>query len=51
MKGHAQLVILEYGHYVVCRYKTHIHFAANKTDGYLQFSTKSTAKEILASIF
>ena len=27
------------------------HFIANKMDGYLQFSTKSTAKAILSSVF
>ena len=39
MKGNVHLINLEYGHCVVYRYKTHIHFVANKMDGYLQFST------------
>ena len=41
----------EYDHCAFYRYKTHINFLANKMDGYLQFSTKSTAKAILLSIF
>ena len=51
MKENVPLVNLEYGNCVVYRYKTHIHFVANKMDGYLQFSIKSTAKAILSSIF
>ena len=51
MKANVHLVNLEYGRCVVYKYKTHIHFVANKMDGYLQFSTKSTAKVILSSIF
>ena len=51
MKGNVHLLNLEYCHCVVYRYKTHIHFVAKKMDGYLQFSTKSTAKAILPSIF
>ena len=51
MKGNVHLVYLEYGHCVFYRYKTYIHFVANKMDGYLQFSTKSTAKAIFSSIF
>ena len=39
MKGHVHLINLEYGHGIAYRYKTHIHFVANKMDGYLQFST------------
>ena len=39
MKGNVHLINLEYGQCVVYRYKTHIHFVANKMDGYLQFST------------
>ena len=51
MKENVHLVNLEYGHCVVDRYKTHIHFVAKKMDGYLQFYTKSTVKAILSSIF
>ena len=52
MKGNVHLANLEYGHCVFYGYKkTHIHFGANKIDGYLQFSTKSTAKAILPFIF
>ena len=51
MKGNVHLVNLEYGHCVVYRYKTHIHFVANKMDGYLQFYSKSTTKVILSSMF
>ena len=39
MKGNVHLINLEYGHCVIYRYKTDIHFIANKMDGYLQFST------------
>ena len=46
MKGNLHLVNLEYGHCVVYKYKTHFCFVTNKMDGYLQFSTKSTAKTI-----
>ena len=48
MKGN---VHLEYGHCVVHRYKTPVHFVANKMHGYLQFFTKSTANVILSCIF
>ena len=51
MKGNVHLVNLEYGHCAVYRYKTHVHFVANKMVGYLQFSTKSIAKAIFPSIF
>ena len=51
MRENVYLVNLEYGHCVVYRYKTHIYFAANKMHEYLQFSTKSTAKAILPSVF
>ena len=51
MKRNVHLVNLEYGHSVVYRCKTHIHFVANKMDGYLQFFTKLTAKAILSSTF
>ena len=50
MKGNVHLANVEYGHCVVYRYKTYIHFVANKIDGYLQLSTKSAAKAILSSI-
>ena len=51
MKGNVHLVNMEYGHCVVYRFKTHIHFVANKMDGYLKFFIKSTARTILSSIF
>ena len=51
MKGNVHLVNLEYSHCFVYRYKTQTHFVANNIDGYLQFSTKSTAKAIFSSIF
>ena len=51
MKGNVHLVNLECGYCFVYRYKTYIHFVANKMNGYLQFSIKSTAKAILSSIF
>lgn len=47
MKGNVHLVNLKYDHCVVFRYRTHIHSVANKIDGYLQLSTKTTAKAIL----
>ena len=46
MKGNLHLVNLEYGHCAVYKYKTHIYFVTNKMQGYLRFSTKSTAKAI-----
>ena len=46
MKGNLHLVNLEYGHCAVYKYKTHICFVTNKMQGYLRFSTKSTAKAI-----
>ena len=46
MKGNVHFVNLQYGDCVVYRYKTHVCFVTNKMDGYLQFSTKSTAKVI-----
>ena len=50
-EANVHLVNLKYGHCVVYKCKTHIHFVANKIGRYLQRSTKSTAKATLPSIF
>ena len=50
MKGNEHLVIWNTVTVLFTGTK-HIHFVANKMDGYLQFSTKPTAKAILSSIF
>ena len=50
LKGNVHLLYMEYDHCVVHRCKTQIQFIANNMNGYLQCSTKSTAKVILLSI-
>ena len=52
MKGNVHVANVEYGLYVVYRYKIHIHYSDNKMNGWFQLSTQSTTPEaILLSNF
>ena len=52
MKGNVHVANVEYGLYVVYRYKIHIHYSDNKMNGCFQLSTQSTTPEaVLLSNF
>ena len=52
MKGNVHVANVEYGLYVVYRYKKHIHYSDNKMNGCFQLSTQSTTPEaVLLSNF